>query len=167
MESIILGIIVALGVWIFMKRREVKSGSLFGGLFSGSHLQVQPKQPQRKREMPRIGTPGTITDEQINELKHTLFEPSKDWSFEEAALILDSVTYLRGVCREVLGKEQPRLELQNELLAFILQNQDLRDYVRKWGEDRRRAGIKGTASRLKHNNQFKRIAKMATDLAAG
>jgi hypothetical protein len=167
MDSIILGIIVALAVWIFMKRREGKRGSLFGSLFRGSRAQVQQKTPQRKREMPRIGTPGTITDEQINELKRTLFEPSKEWSFEEAALIIDSVTYLRGVCKEVLGKEQPQLEIQNELLAFILENQDLRDYVRKWGEKRREAGVRGKATRLKHNIQFKRIAQRATDLAGG
>ena len=167
MDSIILGIIVAFAVWIFMKRREEKSGSLFGGLFSGSRSQVQPKPPQRKREMPRLGTPGTITGEQINELKRTLFEPSKEWSFEEAALILDSVSYLRRVCKEVLGNEHPPLELQNELLAFMLENQDLRDYVCKWGEDRRKAGIKGKATTLKHNNQFNRIAKKATELADG
>ena len=167
MDSIIFGILVALAVWIFMKRRAVKSGNLFGGLFSGSRSQVLPKPPQRKREMPRIGVPGTITGEQINALKRTFFEPSKEWSFEEAALILDSVTYLRGVCKEVLGNEHPPLELQNELLAFILEDQDLRDYVRKWGEDRRKAGINGKATKLKHNNQFKRIRKKATELADG
>ena len=165
MDSIILGILVALAVWIFMKRGHVKGGSLFGGLFSGLRSGVQSKPATKRREMPRIGTPGTITDDQQKELKRNYFEPSKEWSFEEAALILDSVTYLRGVCSKVLGKEQPQLELQNELLAFILENQDLRDYVRKWGEDRRKAGIKGKATRLKHNSQFKRIAKMATDLA--
>ena len=115
--------------------------------------------------MPRIGTPGTITDEQINALKDNSFGPTKEWSFEEAALILDSVTYLRGVCKGVLGNEQPPLELQNELLAFILEDQDLHDYVRRWGEDRRKAGVNGKVTKLKHNNQFKRVAKKATDLA--
>lgn len=167
MESIILGIIVALAVWIFMKRREGNSGSLFGGLFTGLRSQGQPKPTAKRREMPRIGRPGTITDDQINALKRNLFEPSKEWSFEEAALVLDTVTYLRWVCREVLGKEQPPVKLQNELFVFILANQDLRDYIRKWGEDRRRAGIGWKAARLKQNNQFKRIAKKATELADG
>ena len=167
MDSILLGILVALAVWLFMKHRQGNSGSLFGGLFSGSRSQVNDKSPPKKREMPRIGTPGTITNEQISALKANFFEPTKKWSFEEAALILDSVTYLCGVCKEVLGKEQPPLELQNELLAFILENQDLRDYVRRWGEDRRKAGINGKATKLKHNNQFKRVAKMATDLSEG
>ena len=167
MDSILLGIVVALVVWIFIKRRQGNSGNLFGGLFTGLRSWVQPKPATKRREMPRIGTPGTITDDQVNALKRNLFEPSKEWSFEEAALILDTVTYLRGVCREVLGKEQPPLELQNEVFAFILENQDLRDYIRKWGEDRRKAGIEGKATRLKHNNQFKRIARKATDLAEG
>ena len=167
MDSIILGILVALAVWIFMKRREGDSGSLFGGLFTGLRSRGQPKPTAKRREMPRIGTPGTITDDQINALKRNLFEPSKEWSFEEAALVLDTVTYLRRVCREVLGKEQPPVKLQNELFVFILANQDLRDYIRKWGEDRRKAGIEGKTTRLKQNNQFKRVAKKATDLAEG
>jgi hypothetical protein len=167
MDSILLGILVAVGVWLFMKYRQGNSGRLFGGLFSGSRSQVQHKSPPKQREMPRIGTPSTITVEQINALKGNFLEPTKKWSFEEAALILDSVTYLRGVCKGVLGNEQPPLELQNELLAFILEDQDLRDYVRRWGEDRRKVGISGKATKLKHNNQFKRVAKMATDLAEG
>lgn len=165
MESILLGIVVAVAVWLFMKHRQGNGASLFGGLFSGSRSQVQHKPPPKQREMPRIGKPGTITDEQINALKDNLFEPTKEWSFEEAALILDTVTYLRSVCKKVLGNEQPPLELQNALLAFILEDQDLRDYVRRWGEDRRKTGISGKTVKLKHNNQFKRVEKKATDLA--
>jgi len=43
----------------------------------------------------------------------------------------------------------------------------LRDYVRRRGEDRRRVEIKGKATKLKQNNQFKRVAKKATDLVEG
>lgn len=167
MDSIILGILVALAVWIFMKRRQGNTSGLFGALFPSSRSQVQPKLPPKQREMPRIGTPGTITDEQIDALKRNLFEPSKEWSFEEAALVLDAVIYLRGVCMEVLGKEQLPFKLQNELLAFILESQDLRGYIRKWGEDRRKTGIKGKATKLKQNNQFKQIAKMAISHSGG
>ena len=167
MDSLLLGILVALAVWLFMKHRQGNGGSLFGGLFSGSRSQVKHKSPPKQREMPRIGTAGTITDEQISALKGNFFEPTKEWSFEEAALILDSVTYLRGVYKEVLGNEQPLLDLQNKLLAFILVDQDLRDYVRRWGEDRRKKGINGKTIKLKHNNQFKRVEKMATDLSEG
>ena len=167
MDSIFLGILVAVAVWLFMKHRQGNGASLFGGLFSGSGSQVKRKSPPKQREMPRIGKPGTIIDEQINALKGNLFQPTKEWSFEEAALILDAVTYLRGVCKEVLGNEQPPLKLQNELLAFILEDQNLRDYVRRWGEDRRKTGINGKTTKLKHNNQFKRVAKMVTDLAEG
>ena len=167
MDSILLGILVALVVWIFMRRRQANGEGLFGRLFAGSRSKVGAKCHPKQGEMPRIGTPGTIKDEQINALKSNFFEPSKEWSFEEAALILDGVTYLRGVCKEVLGKEHPPIEVQNGLLAFILVNQDLRDYVRKWGEDFRKAGVKGEATRLKQNKQFKRVAKKANDLAEG
>ena len=167
MNSILLGILVAVAVWLFMKHRQGNGGSLFGGLFSGSGSQVKHKSPPKQREMPRIGTPGTITDKQINALKGNLFQPTKEWSFEEAALILDAVTYLRGVCKQVLGNEQPPLELQNELLAFILEDQGLRDYVRRWGEVRGKTGINGKTLKLKNNNQFKRIEKKATELAGG
>jgi hypothetical protein len=167
MNSILLGILVAVAVWLFMKHRQGNGASLFGGLFSGTRSQVQRKSPPKQREMPRIGTPGTITDKQIKALKGNLFQPTKEWSFEEAALVLDTVNYLRGVCKEVLGNERPPLELQNELLAFILEDRDLRDYVRKWGEDRRKSGVSGKTPKVKHNNQFKRVKKMATDLAEG
>lgn len=167
MNSILLGILVAVAVWLFMKHRQGSGANLFGGLFSSSRSQVQRKSPPKPREMPRIGKPGTITDEQINDLKGNLFQPTKEWSFEEAALILDAVTYLRGVCKQVSGNEQPPLELQNELLAFILEDQGLRDYVRRWGEDRGKTGINGKTLKLKHNNQFKRVEKKATELAGG
>ena len=167
MNSILLGILVAVAVWLFMKHRQGNGASLFGGLFSGTRSQVQRKSPPKQREMPRIGTPGTITDKQIKALKGNLFQPTKEWSLEEAALVLDTVNYLRGVCKEVLGNERPPLELQNELLAFILEDRDLRDYVRKWGEDRRKSGVSGKTPKVKHNNQFKRVKKMATDLAEG
>jgi len=117
--------------------------------------------------MPRIGVTGTISDEQFKALKRNLFEPSKDWSFEEAALILDAVTYLRAVCAEVAGEREPPLEIQNELLAFILHDQDLRNYVLKWGKDRREAGIQNRAPKLKRNNQFHRVSRAATKLVNG
>jgi len=167
MNSILLGIVVALAVWIFIKLRQGNSGGFFGRLFSHSGSQAGPNLTEQQREIARFGTPGTITDEQLNDLRRNLFTPSKEWSFEEAALILDAVTYLRGVLREVLGKEQQPIALQNKLLVFILESQDLHDYVRKWGADRRKAGIKGKATRLKHNNQFERIAKIATELTEG
>ena len=171
MDSIILGILVALVVWIIIKKRQGTSGNggLFGGLFKSSPTPVSP-QPQPspgKREISRIGRPGTITKDQLNALRRNYFDPSKKWSFEEAALILDAVIYLRAVWAEVVRKSQPSLDIQNELLTFIMTDQDLRNYVRKWGQDRRDAGIEDQKPELKQNKQFERVARMAKKLDEG
>ena len=158
MNSLLLGIFVALAVWIFMKLRQRTGG--FRGLPS-SPVPSSSQRPEKRREIPRIGVPGTITQKQITALKRNLFQPSGDWSFEEAALILDTLSYLRAVCAEALGKREPPVEVQNELLASISEDQDLRDYVRKWGKDRREAGIDDKQPQLRHNDQYERVAKMA------
>ena len=47
------------------------------------------------------------------------FVPDKQWSFEEAALILDAMIYLRAVCHDIAGDEDglaPR-GVQNGLLS--------------------------------------------------
>ena len=158
MNSLLFAIFVALAVWIFIKLRR-RTGGFRGLPSSPDPSSSQP--PYKGREMPRIGVPGTITQEQITALKRNLFQPSGDWSFEEAALLLDAVTYLRAVCAAALGKREPPLKVQNELLVYILQDQDLRDYVRKWGKDRREAGIDDKPAQIKHNDHYERVAKMA------
>ena len=97
----------------------------------------------QQREMPRVGEPGSITFNQIKVLQQNNFDPDKEWSREEANLILDSVKYMRAVCRDVGDEDDgpPPLEIQNAMLRFILTEQDIRDYVRKWGDDRREAGF--------------------------
>jgi hypothetical protein len=158
MNSLLFGIFVALAVWIFIKLRR-HTGGFRGMPPSPDPSSSQP--PENRREMPRIGVPGTITQEQITALKRNLFQPSGGWSFEEAALVLDAVSYLQAVCAEALGKREPPLKVQNELLAYILQDQDLRDYVRKWGKDRREAGIDDKPPQLKHNDHYERVARTA------
>ena len=69
--------------------------------------------------MPRLGTPGTITRDQIK-LKDNDFTPERQWSKEEAQLILDTVTYLRAVIYMVSEEASPPIEVQNEILKFIL-----------------------------------------------
>lgn len=170
MDSILIGIFVALAVWIFLKLRQggMGRGGLFGTLLKGHGAPSAPPSthaPRKEHRMPRIGMPGTITEGQIKELRRNLFNPSREWSFEEAALVLDTVTYLRAVCSKVIGKREPALEMQNELLTFILEDQDLRDYVHKWGKDRREIGEKQVE--LMDNRQFRRVAKAAGNLAKG
>jgi predicted nucleotidyltransferase len=56
------------------------------------------------------------------------------------------------------------LEVQNGLLRYILTQQDIRDYVLKWGKDRRDVGFEDYADdepELEKNNQFERVANEA------
>jgi hypothetical protein len=115
-----------------------------------------------KKEMPRIGKPGTISFNQISALQRNNFEPDKNWSREEAYIILDAVKYLRAVCRDVGDQEDgpPPLEIQNALLRFVLTEQDIRDYVRKWGDGRREEGFDELSDDepvLPRNNQYSRV----------
>ncbi len=156
------------GGWMLFKihRRRGGKGSLFdtGGK---SKAGTAPVSPPADRAMPRIGKPGTVTFNQIQALRHNNFEPDKRWSFEEAALVLDSLTYLRSVCSDVADNDDgpPPLEVQNELLRFILTEQDLRDHVRAWGERRRAAGEDGDGDddfpELPRNRQYDRVAEKA------
>jgi len=71
-------------------------------------------------------------------------------------------TLFRGVAGDEDGS--PPLEIQNELLRVILTGQDLRDYVRKWGEDRRAAGggdFDDDDPELARNDQYARVAAEA------
>ncbi len=116
----------------------------------------------KQREMPRVGEPGSISFNQIKAMQQQNFEPDKSWSREEANLILDAVKYLRAVCRDVGDKDDgpPPLEIQNAMLRFILTEQDIRDYVRKWGNDRRDDGFDEFSDDepvLARNNQYSRV----------
>ena len=154
MDSVILGILVMLAVWIFMKRRQRNKGN------SG----ILPEMPPEQRQIPRIGKAGTITKGQLKALKTNYFEATKQWSFEEAALVLDAVTYLRAVCTQFTGKKLPPIEVQNELLIFILKDKDLRDYIRNWGNNWRKTGVKDEIPKLKHNSQFEQVANQVSKL---
>jgi len=127
-----------------------------------------PPQAEKAGEstMPRLGEAGTITYNQTRALQRNNFTPDRNWSREEAALILDAVKYLQTVCRDVAGEEDgpPPIEVQNRLLRLILTGQDLRDHVRKWGADRRAAGggdFDDDDPVLARNDQYARVAAEA------
>ena len=152
MNSIIVALFVGLATWIFIKAAQ-----------KARQRRVVPDNSSvvKQKNMPSIGTPGTITEEQIFLLKKNFFPPAKDWSFEEAALILDATTYLRAVCADVMGAKDQPLKLHNELLNFILADQGLREHVLKWGKDRRQAGLTDEKVVLKKNQQFDQVAEAA------
>ena len=148
------------GGWIIFrihKRRQSQNDP-------SSSIVSKPK--LKPSEMPRMGNPGSITFNQTRALQRNDFSPDKTWSLEEAALILDALKYLRSVCREIAEDKDgvAPLEVQNALLRYILTQQDIRDYVRKWGEDRRNLGFEDYADdepNLEKNNQYERVVNEA------
>jgi hypothetical protein len=161
-ENLVLAFAFGWGAWMLYRihqRRQSRSNS------TGAIVETPSK--AKPREMPRVGTPGSISFNQTQELKRNHFQPDKNWSREEAALILDSVKYLRAVCRDIAGGEDgpPPIDIQNEVLRFILTEQDIREYVRKWGIDRRAAGARDyddeDEPELARNNQYQRVADRA------
>ena len=162
-ETLVLAFAFGWGVWILYRIHQRRQAAR-----EDPASAVVPRPPEAKlREMPRVGEPASITFNQIQELRRNNFAPDRNWSQEEAALILDSVKYLRTVCRDIAGDEDgpPPIEIQNELLRFILTEQDIREYVRKWGEDRRANGgadyDDDAAPDLPRNNQYDRVAARA------
>lgn len=158
-ETVTVALAVAIAIVLFMRLRR-RRGSTRTTAARTAPAASQPA------AMPRMGTPGTITFNQIQALKRSNFTPDRTWSKEEAALILDAVTYLRAVCRAVASEDDgpPPIEVQNALLVVVLTTEDVREYVRKWGEERRAAGLDefaGDEPELVRNNQFERVAKAA------
>lgn len=132
MENILLAAVIGVAVWLFMRnartRRERGRGLV-------QPPPVSDNEPQPK-SMPRIGVAGTITREQMGWLKENQFEPHRQWSKDEAQLILDSVTYLRAAIRMETGETDAPFEIQNNVLGFILIDDELRENVLDWGLNR-------------------------------
>lgn len=171
----VFALLIGVAVWILMRRRGSGGGSgylsrlVMGGKRRDAPSPAAPEEPPAGQpSMPRLGEPGTITLKQIERLRENGFQPVPAWSREEADLVLDAVDYLRAVCAEAVSAEhQPPVDVQNHLLVFILTDEDLRNYVRRWGERRREAGIEGEAAEVKRNGQFDRLAERALALANG
>ena len=134
MENILLAAVIGLAVWLFMKNartmRERRRRLGQPPPDAGAGDAPQPK------SMPRFGVPRTITREQMARLKENDFEPHRQWSKDEAQLILDSVIYLRAAIRMVTGESGAPTEVQNNILGFILGDEELRDDILDWGLNR-------------------------------
>ncbi|MCC7428902.1 MAG: hypothetical protein IT557_18575 [Alphaproteobacteria bacterium] len=124
MEEILILLLVA-GVSAYMawrRRRRMRAAGMVEG--GGS------------RAMPRLGRPGTITEAQWEELAENGFQPQKDWSEEEAQTVLDGLAYLRAAITQVTGESGAPVQVQNELLAMLLGDDELREMVSRWGRSR-------------------------------
>jgi len=95
-------------------------------------------------QMPRIGKPGSATDQQVEALIEARVVPAPpcrdlhDYSAEEAAAILDAIAFARAVASQVTGGEDedapPEIltELLNDLVATTLADDELRAFALRW-----------------------------------
>ncbi len=152
-ESLIFALVIGLTVYLFMRRlRAIKRDRQIRAENTGEGTsQADPG------SMPRIGSPGTITRDQIKLLKEYDFEPSRIWSEEEAQLILDTVTYLRSVIYNSTQEKDPPIDVQNNILKFILTDDALRDYVYQWGMNRTRDDEAKTTTELPRDEYYIRV----------
>ena len=125
MENILLAVVIGFAVWWFMRNAR---------MMRARRQQLSQPRPDpeggdapQPKSMPRIGVPGTITREQMARLRENDFEPLRQWSREEAQLVLDAVTYLRAAIRMVTGEVGAPIEIQNNILGFILGDDELRE----------------------------------------
>ena len=152
-ENLIFALVIGLTVYMFMRRlRSLKQQKKLQ-----KNKNVVANTGQEPGSMPRIGKSGTITRQQIQSLKDNNFEPSRIWSSEEAQLILDTVTYLRSAIYMVTQEKNAPIEVQNTILKFILTNEDLRDYVYRWGLNRTRDERSQKHLILERNECFERV----------
>ena len=161
MENILLAVVIGVTVWLFMRNARKMRARRRGLIQSPteSDTGTQPK------SMPRIGVAGTISREQIALLKRNNFEPHRQWSTEEAQLILDSVTYLRAVIRMVTGEPDAPIEVQNNILGYMLVDEELRENVLEWGLNRTHEEEEvGLDVELLQDDTFERVAAYVREL---
>ncbi|MGE3931674.1 MAG: hypothetical protein AB7F67_00415 [Rhodospirillaceae bacterium] len=155
LENLILAALVSVTVWLMMRRWRMNRMRKQ----AAAEAQSGPRPT-----MPRMGTPGTITNDQIKVLKEYNFEPSPQWSVEEAALILAGATYARAVLTEVTGRREHAVELQNQVFTFIMGEEALRQYVADWARNLARLRPTDRVPPPKHNEQFERVAAYVRSL---
>ncbi len=159
MDSLLVAFAIGLVIWLMMRRivqqraRQRMAGEAEAG-----------EAPRGQRTMRRIGTPGTVTRAQMAELRACHFEPSRHWSREEAQLILDAVSYLRAVIAEETGDDDPPIEIQNEVLGFILTDDALREAILDWSLNRRHGEEDAAEDAMPRDETYARVAEYVTEL---
>ena len=153
MDSLIFAAVVGLTVFLFMRRMKMLKQQKRRQAEMAEQGGV-PEEAGEQESMPRRGTPGTITRDQIKQLKANHFEPQRLWSREEAQLILDAVTYMRAAIYAVTQETDPPLEVQNRLLKLILADENLREYVYEWGLNRAREDETAEYPTLERDDAF-------------
>ena len=164
MDSLLIAVAVGLVVWLLMRRAA----------YTRARRQMAARQqpagtdeaapPKGQKTMPRIGTPGTITRAQMAELRTLDFEPMRQWSREEAQLILDTVTYFRAVILDETGDSNPPLDVQNRLLGFVLTDEELREAILEWSLNRTREEEEAERLVLPRDETYERVADEIAEL---
>ena len=138
MESWIFAVVIGVTVWLFFRNARVMRERRRQQMEARASGGASAEEVAEPKSMPRFGVPRTITREQMRELKANDFEPQREWSKDEAQLILDTVTYLRAAIRIVTGETGAPIEVQNSILSFILGEDKLRESVLDWSLNRTR-----------------------------
>lgn len=152
MENLIFAAVIGLTVYLFMRRLKIMKAQK-----RRQAEEAENGPPEDPGSMPRLGSPGTITREQIRLLKENDFEPSRLWSAEEAKLILDAVTYQRAVIYMTTGETDPPIDVQNQLIKLILGTDEIREYVYEWGLNRTREEDSAPQPVLVQNEHFAQV----------
>ncbi len=165
MDSLLIAVAVGLVIWLLMRRAAyARARRQMAARQGAPSSEGAAPPPGDQKTMPRFGNPGTITRAQIAELRAQNFEPMRQWSKEEAQLILDAVVYFRAVILDETGDKDPPLEVQNTLLGFILTDEELRDSVLEWSLNRTREEEESGRLILPRDETYERIADEVAEL---
>jgi hypothetical protein len=133
------GLLLLLTPWRWFRRRQPEAAHI-APPEPKVQAPVEPAWPQ----MPRIGKPGSATDQQVEALMEARVVPAPpcrdlhDYSAEEAAAILDAIAFARAVASQVTGGEDEDApseiltELHNDLVATTLADDELREFALRW-----------------------------------
>ena len=164
MDSLLIAVAVGIVVWLLMRRAAYTRARRQMAMRQQPAETGAAAPPEGHKSMPRIGTPGTITRTQIAELRALEFEPMRQWSREEAQLILDTVIYFRAVIFDETGDSNPPLEVQNRLLGFILTDEELRETILEWSLNRTREEEEADRLVLPRDETYERVADEIAEL---
>lgn len=165
MDSLLIAVAVGLVIWLLMRRAAyARARRQMAARHGAPSSEGAAPPPGDQKTMPRFGIPGTITRAQMAELRAQNFEPMRQWSKEEAQLILDAVVYFRAVILDETGDDDPPLEVQNTLLGFILTDEELRDSVLEWSLNRTREEEEAGRIMLPRDETYDRVADEVAEL---
>lgn len=160
----ILGLVrwlAALALWLLMPWRWFRRRPDAVAARAPEPEPAAPEPADDLPAMPRIGRPGTATDEQVEALMEQRVVPAPpcrdlhDYSAEEAQAILDAIAFARAVTSQVTGGEdedappEALTALLNELVAETLADDELRNFALRWTKS-------GALTPIRENTTFEK-----------